>query len=127
MSKLGALLIYTHRFSEMRTYYEDVVGATIKDSDPGAGYKVGVDAIAYETGECMLELFDAGVHGHQLGALAPTEGSVIATALNVGDVNEWLARNAGTVTPLGPVRKVDWGTFTFVADPEGNPIQVFHE
>jgi catechol 2,3-dioxygenase-like lactoylglutathione lyase family enzyme len=125
MAKLGALLIFTDQFDAQKAFYRDTLGLPVKDSDPGEGYKVGVDTIAFETGESMIELFDLGVHGGQLGEAAQG-GRLVVSALDVGDVAGWLANNEGVRT-LGGVREADWGTFIYVLDAEGNPIQVYEE
>jgi catechol 2,3-dioxygenase-like lactoylglutathione lyase family enzyme len=126
MATLGAVLIFTDRFEEMKSFYGDVLGLAVKDSDPGEGYRVGVDVIAYETGESMIEIFDANVHGAQLGDARRISARVV-TALEVGDVRAWLAKNGDAVTPLTEVREKDWGTFVYVVDADGNPIQIYEE
>ncbi len=110
----------------MKSFYSEVLGLPVKTSDPGAGYQVGIDTIAFETGEAMIELFDTHVHGAQLGAAADS-GHRVVTALDVGDISQWLVEHEGNVRRLGDLREADWGTYVYVADSDGNPIQVYQE
>lgn len=110
----------------MVKFYGETLGLPIKDSDPGEGYKPGVDVIAFETGEVMVEIFDEAVHGGQLGDRQRIGGRV-ATAFGVDDLEDWVRCNDGKVTVLGPIRNADWGTYIYIVDVDGNPIQLYQE
>lgn len=126
MSKLGVVIVFTKRFDELASFYRDVLRLPVKDSDPGEGYNQGVDCLAYETGEAMLELFDQNVHGVQLGDANTGEGYVV-TGIGVSNLDEWVASLPSGTRTLGSVREADWGRYIYLVDSDSNIYQVYEE
>ena len=124
MVNVGGVLIFTREFDKTVKFYRDVLGLTVKDIDPGAGYRPSVDFQAFDTGEAVLEVFDERVHAGQLGDLKRIQGRVV-TAVGVADLKAWLAQCGDSVEMLAPVKDADWGSFVYVVDVNGNPFQVY--
>ena len=126
MVKVGSVLIFTREFDKTVKFYRDVLGLTVKDIDPGAGYRPSVDFQAFDTGEAVLEVFDERVHAGQLGDIGRIQGRVV-TALGVADLKAWVAQCGDSVEVLGPVKEAAWGSFVYVLDVDGNPFQIYQE
>ncbi len=120
--KLGVALIYAEDFEAMVSFYRDALGLEMIRIDPGDEYEEGVDFAYLDAGGAGVEIFDRAVHPPELPS-AP--GGAVRTGFQVDDLDAARSGLAAHGIQAGAVVSRDWGRYSELADPEGNPLVVF--
>jgi catechol 2,3-dioxygenase-like lactoylglutathione lyase family enzyme len=119
---LGAVVLLVDDLASVLRFYRDVLGFRVSRLDPGPGYRRCEDWAYLEAGEMGLEIRARSVHGDGVPRGRP--GRVIP-AFEVDDLDATIERLRESGVAAGPPRREPWGSWTRIADPEGNLLEIF--
>jgi RimJ/RimL family protein N-acetyltransferase/predicted enzyme related to lactoylglutathione lyase len=117
--QLGTVVLFVDDLGAVLPFYRDLLGFRVSRIDPGPGYHRCVDWAYLEAGPAGLELRDRAVHGGP----ASNGGSVVP-AFEVADLDDTAERLRESGVEVEEIRRERWGSWTRLADPEGNPLEL---